>query len=55
MTGKEEQYRKINNEYTQLSYIFYESMRPKSKRYYKKDLNKQIRKLIRSLTVLEKM
>ncbi len=51
---KEEQYRKINNEYTSFSYIFYESMR-KNGQYRKLDVNNQITKLIKELTTLRKM
>ncbi len=52
MTEKEEQYRKINNNYTNFSYMFYESMR-KNGQYSKTDVDRQIDRLIRSLTALK--
>lgn len=54
MKSKEKQYRKINEEYTQFTYMFYENMR-KAGQYHKPDVDKQITKLIRSLTVLRNM
>lgn len=54
MKEKEEQYRKINDEYTDFTFIFYESMRANGI-YGKKDVNKQIDKIITSLNVLKEM
>ena len=54
MSAKEMQYRKINEEYNQLSYMFYESMISNGK-YDKPDVNNQITKLIKSLSNLRKM
>ena len=54
MPEKEQQYRKVNNEYTNFSYMFYESMRDNGQ-YDKPDVNKQITKLIKELTTLRKM
>ena len=52
MTEKEQQYRKVNNEYTNFSYMFYESMRNNGQ-YDKPDVNNQITKLIKELTAEE--
>jgi len=54
MSNKEIQYRKINDEYNQLSYMFYESMRNNGK-YDKPDVNNQITRLIKSLCSFRKM
>lgn len=55
MTEKEKKFRKINDEYTQFTYIFYEHMRPDTGRYSKEDVNNQITKLIKSLCDFRKM
>ena len=49
---REKQYRKINEQYNQFSYMFYESMRTNGQ-YGKKHVDKQITRLMRSLTKLK--
>lgn len=52
MTEKEETFRKINEEYNTFSYIFYDSMRQGGS-FWKKDVDKQIDKLINHLLALK--
>lgn len=55
MTEKENKFRKINDEYTQFAYMFYEHMRPDRKKYTKAEVNEQITRLIKSLTDFRRM
>lgn len=54
ITEKEEQFRKIQDEYDSFTYMFYESMRDGGN-YHKTDVDKQIDKLITRLKVLKEM
>ena len=49
---REKQYRKINEQYTQFTYMFYESMRNHGQ-YTKTHVDKQITRLLKSLTRLK--
>ena len=51
MEEREKQYIKINEEYNQFTYMFYESMH--NGNYSKKHVDKQITRLMRSLTKLK--
>ena len=49
MTEKEKKYREVNNDFTEMTCVFYEHMREDSERYSKQDVNKCTTKLIKSL------
>lgn len=51
MEEREKQYRKINEQYMQFTYMFYESMHHGN--YSKKHVDKQITRLMRSLAKLK--
>ncbi|MFQ8987451.1 MAG: hypothetical protein ACLR6T_01995 [Intestinibacter sp.] len=55
MTEKEKKYREVNNDFTEMTCVFYEHMREDSERYSKEDVNKCITKLIKSLCDFRKM